>query len=78
MQSSPAQRLQTPFPEPPVELHLSESSIQTISDLNEPQTQHILILSNNKIYSQSQFMQALPAQGLQTPSPDLADVCIIL
>ncbi|RVE49630.1 hypothetical protein evm_005687 [Chilo suppressalis] len=38
---------------------------------NEPQTQHIRILSNDKIYSQSQLMQSSSAQGLQTSSPEL-------
>lgn len=38
---------------------------------NEPQTQRIRILSNDKIYSQSQLMQSSSAQRLQTASPEL-------
>ncbi|XP_045495297.1 uncharacterized protein LOC123701491 [Colias croceus] len=38
---------------------------------NEPQTQRIRILSNDKIYSQSQLMQSSSAQGLQTSSTEL-------
>lgn len=38
---------------------------------NEPQTQRIRILSNDKIYSQSQLMQSSSAQRLQTSSPEL-------